>query len=110
MFKKKGLITIAVIVVVCGLFLAFVRIPYVDYFNPFLKKETSYAVVPLGTQSHLNIQAYDESGEPLKYRLDFNGYDAQFDHLKVIHKGKYVFAIEYVKDLSKWPKEVKVKE
>lgn len=58
----------------------------------------------------MDIQAYDESGEPLKYRLNFGGYDAQSDHVKVIHKGKYVFQIEYIHDLSKWPKEVKKKE
>lgn len=108
--KKFILAAFAIIIVVVGLFLAFARIPYVDYFNPFLKKETSYAVVPLGTQTYVDIQAYDESGEPLKYRLNFGGYDAQSDHVKVIHKGKYVFQIEYIHDLSKWPKEVKKKE
>ncbi|QHW36741.1 YxeA family protein [Staphylococcus ursi] len=108
--KKLILVAFAIIVVAVGLFLAFARIPYVDYFNPFLKKETSYAVVPLGTQTYVDIQAYDESGEPLKYRLNFGGYDAQSDHVKVIHKGKYVFEIEYIHDLSKWPKEVKVTE
>ncbi|EGQ4007674.1 YxeA family protein [Staphylococcus pseudintermedius] len=108
--KKNMLISIAVIVIACVLFLSFVRLTYVDYFNPFLKKETSYAVVPLGTQMYVDIQAYDESGEPLKYRLNFGGYDARSDHVKVIHKGKYVFQIEYIHDLSKWPKEVKKKE
>ncbi|MDE9963371.1 YxeA family protein [Staphylococcus pseudintermedius] len=108
--KKFILAAFAIIVVAVGLFLAFARIPYVDYFNPFLKKETSYAVVPLGTQTYVDIQAYDESGEPLKYRLNFGGYDARSDHVKVIHKGKYVFQIEYIHDLSKWPKEVKKKE
>ncbi|WP_086428785.1 YxeA family protein [Staphylococcus cornubiensis] len=108
--KKNVLITMGVIVVIGGLFLAFARIPYVDYFNPFLKKETSYAVVPLGTQTYVDIQAYDKSGEPLKYRLNFGGYDAKSDHVKVIHKGAYVFEIEYIHDFSKWPKEVKVKE
>ncbi|MDE9798532.1 YxeA family protein [Staphylococcus delphini] len=108
--KKFILAAFAIIVVAVGLFLAFARIPYVDYFNPFLKKETSYAVVPLGTQTYVDIQAYDESGEPLKYRLNFGGYDAKSDHVKVIHKGKYVFQIEYIHDLSKWPKEVKKKE
>ncbi|UNA86534.1 hypothetical protein L6Q64_13520 [Staphylococcus pseudintermedius] len=49
--KKFILAAFAIIVVAVGLFLAFARIPYVDYFNPFLKKETSYAVVPLGTQT-----------------------------------------------------------
>lgn len=108
--KKNVLITMGVIVVIGGLFLAFARIPYVDYFNPFLKKETAYAVVPLGTQTYVDIQAYEESGEPLKYRLNFGGYDAHSDHVKMIHKGAYVFHIEYIHDFSKWPKEVKVKE
>ncbi|UXS29222.1 YxeA family protein [Staphylococcus delphini] len=108
--KKFILAAFAIIVVAVGLFLAFARIPYVDYFNPFLKKETFYAVVPLGTQTYVDIQAYDESGEPLKYRLNFGGYDANFDHVKVLHKGTYVFHIDYIKDLSKWPKKVSVKE
>ncbi|EOD4285156.1 hypothetical protein ACJQOR_000218 [Staphylococcus pseudintermedius] len=52
---KNILISIAVIVIACVLFLSFVRLTYVDYFNPFLKKETSYAVVPLGTQTYVDI-------------------------------------------------------
>ncbi|EOV8631629.1 YxeA family protein [Staphylococcus pseudintermedius] len=69
--NKNMLVSIAVIVIACVLFLSFVRLTYVDYFNPFLKKETSYAVVPLGTQTYVDIQAYDESGGTTQISFKF---------------------------------------
>lgn len=98
---KKTLLAVIMTVVCVVIIFAFVRNEFVDRFNPFLETEHSYAKVEKGTQYYEKVTAYDKSGKKLSYKLSFNGFDPEQEYVDIIHKGKYVSEIHYIKSLPK---------
>ena len=102
---KNILIILGIVIIAIGLCLFFVRNPQIDRFNPLLKEEVSYAKVPKEQSEYEGIQAYSKDGDPLKYKLDFIGYDRNKTYVKIFHKGQYVRQIEYLEnDIPKFIK------
>lgn len=95
---KKIIVSLIVVLVVIVGVLLFVRNEHIDRFNPLLKEETSYAKVPKNTSQYNDIVAYNSEGKPLKYKLDFTGYDENNEYVKIFHKGKYIRLIEYLEN------------
>jgi len=80
-----------------------------DRLNPFVKEQLSYAVVPnhknadqlrgqalVDAQRYEDIQTYDDKGHENSYLLTFTGYDPSQKYVKINHKGKWVYNIEYI--------------
>lgn len=102
---KKTLIAVVITVVCVAILFTFVRNEFIDKFNPFLEMEHSYAKVEKGTQNYENVTVYNKNGEKLSYKLSFNGFDPHQEYVDVLHKGKYVKEIHYIKslpDFKKW--------
>lgn len=96
---KKTLIGILVSIACLVVVLWFVRNEVTDRFNPFISMEHSYAKVEKGTQMYKDVQAYDNQGRKLVYRLSFNGFDPDKEYVDILHKGKYVKEMHYIKSL-----------
>ncbi|SCS40295.1 YxeA family protein [Staphylococcus caeli] len=92
--NKKFILGIPIILVLLLIFLF--TFDKFDRFNPFLKNETSYAIVKPNTQYYQNVTIYSEQGEKRNYKLSFGGYDPSKQYVKLNHKGTYVKNIEYI--------------
>lgn len=99
--KKIG-IAIGSLIVVIALFFALVHNSITDRINPLIGETTSYAEVPLKTQNYQNVQAYDENGRPLSYKIKrVGGYDPTKKYIAITHKGQYVKSITYVNKIHR---------
>ncbi|WP_323702945.1 YxeA family protein [Mammaliicoccus sp. Dog046] len=107
---KKWIYSFIIIVfAVFSLFVLRYLEPYLDRVNPLVEKQWSYAEVPfykdaesktreeiIEIQDYKNITSYDEEGNKNRYKLSFKGHDPSGQFVKIEHKGKYVFFIEYI--------------
>lgn len=99
MNKKIILSTIAILILVGLILCLVVRNNLTDRFNPTIKFEKSFAKVEKNTQDYKEVQAYNKDGEPLSYKLNFKGFDPNKEYVVIEHKGKYVKAIHYIKEM-----------
>ncbi|WP_105992991.1 YxeA family protein [Staphylococcus simulans] len=97
--KKVIILSLSVLIIIGIFAVTTVRNQFTDRFNPFLRMEYSYAQVDKGTQRYENIQAYSKCGEFVPYKLDFLGFDPNKQYVVIVHKGKYVKEMHYVKSL-----------
>nr|WP_263313908.1 YxeA family protein [Mammaliicoccus sp. Marseille-Q6498] len=110
--KKKFKILLAILIIsvsLAGLFI-YKQVEYIiDRLNPLVKEQYSYAKVPyydgtrpLSTKEVVDIQdykgivSYDKSGVENNYLLSFKGNDPSKQFVKIKHKGKYVYNIDYI--------------
>lgn len=119
----KKLLIICIVLVISTtslLLLARYNNDLLDRANPFVKKHWSYAEVPyyketkpltvkkaIEIQDYKNIKAYDKEGNVRSYKLSFKGHNPYGQYVKIEHKGKWIFFIEYI---SKKEFESKVKQ
>lgn len=108
---KKLIYTLIVsIMVICIILFTMKNIDEkIDVINPLVKRGGSYAVVPstndaehlskqeiIDIQYYKDIESYDENGRKNNYLLDFKGYSPSEKYVKIDHKGKWVYFIEYI--------------
>ncbi|WEV43081.1 YxeA family protein [Lactobacillus sp. ESL0684] len=94
---KKFLLTVLGIIVVCCGGILLIHNQYTDYINPLIDMEISYAKVPKHTQKYRNVQAVDNNGKKLPYKIKYiGGYDPGRQYIYIEHKGQYVKQIEYL--------------
>lgn len=108
--RRIFIIIFSIIVVICiALFILKYTEEKIDRFNPLVKRHWSYAKVPnseypdkLSTkeieeiQDYKDIESFDENGEKNSYLLDFKGFNPSEKYVKIDHKGKWVFFIDYI--------------
>ncbi len=90
-----------------------------DLINPLVKREWSYAEVPhskdaehlskqelVDIQDYKGIESYNANGQKNNYLLDFKGHSPSEKYVKIDHKGKWVYFIEYISQ-SEYEKMIK---
>lgn len=108
---KKLLVTLVIMVTIVLVFAMLLKNKNekLDVLNPLIERQWSYAKVPnvreldkltkkqlKASQNYKNIVSYNKHGEKNNYLLDFKGYDPTRKYVKIDHKGKWVFFIEYI--------------
>jgi uncharacterized protein (TIGR01655 family) len=94
---KKMLVVVGALIVMGAVALLSVHNEWTDQINPFINEETSYARVPLKTQTYQDVKIYSKTGQKLSYTLKHvKGYDATQQYAAIQHKGQYVKHLSYV--------------
>ena len=112
MVKRKFVVVLLVLLFSCiAVYFSMYTNDKLDRLNPFVKEQLSYAKVPnhenieelrgqalVDAQRYEGIQSYDEKGRGNSYLLTFTGYDPSQKYVKIRHKGKWVYHIEYISE------------
>lgn len=94
---KKMLVVVGTLIVISVVALLSVHNEWTDRINPFINEETSYARLPLKTQTYQDVKIYSKTGQKLSYTLKHvQGYDATQQYAAIQHKGQYVKHLSYV--------------